>query len=65
MKRYYRSIAQVLLLATVAFLLIRFFPIVIQMTEAAALGIRAFWWMILVFALGGWLIWVLRKRNSG
>ena len=43
----------------------RFFPLAIRLAEGAAVGIREFWWAILVLALSGWLIWVLKKRNSG
>lgn len=65
MKRQLRGFIQILLLAAIVFLLIRFFPFAIQMAEAAALGVRQFWWLVLCVALGGWLIWVLRNRNAG
>ena len=65
MKRQIRGLLQILLLVAVVFLLIRFFPFVVQVGEAAALGLREFWWVVLVLSLGGWLILVLGKRNSG
>lgn len=65
MKMQIRGFLQILFLFAIVLLLIRFFPLAIRMTEAAAMGIRQFWWLVLALALGGWLIRVLRKRNSG
>lgn len=65
MKRQIRGLFQVFFLVAVVALLIRLFPFVAQVGEAAALGLREFWWLILVLSLGGWLIFILRKRNSG
>jgi hypothetical protein len=57
-----RRLIRTLILVGFVFFLIRFFPIAIRAIEAAALGIREFWWVILIFALGGWSVWVLKKR---
>ncbi|MEK6580343.1 MAG: hypothetical protein AABZ55_14045 [Bdellovibrionota bacterium] len=65
MKSQLRGIIQILFLGAVVFLFLRFFPIIARFGEAAALGLREFWWLILVLSLGAWLIWVLRKRNPG
>jgi hypothetical protein len=65
MKRQLLGVLQLLALFAVMIALIRFFPIVVRIGNAAALGIREFWWIVLIFSLGGWLIWFLRKRNSG
>lgn len=65
MKRQFQGILQLGFLLLIVAVLIRFFPLAISAAEAAALGIRQFWWMILVVSLGGWLVWVLSKRNSG
>lgn len=65
MRSYWRGIIQLIVLGVFALLLIRFFPFVARIGEAAVMGLREFWWGILILALGGWLIWVLRKRNSG
>lgn len=65
MKSQIRGFFQILFLLAFVFLLIRFFPLAIRFAEAAAIGIREFWWAVLVLAMGGWLIWVLRNRNSG
>ncbi|MGK5086201.1 hypothetical protein WDW86_01475 [Bdellovibrionota bacterium FG-2] len=64
----FRGILQILFLVGFVLLLLRFFPLVVRLGDAAALGVRGvveFWWVVLLLALGGWLIWVLRKRNSG
>jgi hypothetical protein len=61
----WRSIVQVLFLIFIVVILVRFFPFVVQVGEMAALGLREFWWLILILALAFWLVWVLKKRNSG
>jgi hypothetical protein len=63
--RFWRSALQVSFLLGFILLLVRFFPYVAIIAEGAALGIREFWWAILILALSGWLIWVLRSRNPG
>jgi hypothetical protein len=65
MKAQLRGFLQILFLLGFVLLLIRFFPIMFRLLEAAAIGIREFWWAVLVITLGVWLVWVLRKRNSG
>jgi len=65
MKNQQRGILQIIFLLVFVALLIRLFPLAIRIAESAALGIRQFWWMILILSLGGWLVWVLKKRNSG
>lgn len=65
MQSQLRGFLQLVFLFAIVFLLIRFFPFVVRIGEAAAMGLRQFWWVVLILALGGWLVWVLRKRNSG
>ena len=65
MKSIWRSVRQISFLLLFVFLLVRFFPFFLKMAEAAAIGLREFWWVILVIGLGIWLIYVLRSRNSG
>ncbi|MEK7689767.1 MAG: hypothetical protein AAB425_01975 [Bdellovibrionota bacterium] len=65
MKNLWRGIFQILFLVLFTGLLIRFFPLAIRVSEMAALGLREFWWVVLGLALAGWLVFVLRKRNSG
>ncbi|MGE4108465.1 MAG: hypothetical protein AB7F66_14765 [Bacteriovoracia bacterium] len=65
MKQQLRGIVQVVALCFFAYFLVRLFPLVIRLVEASAMGIRQLWWAVLIVALGGWLIWVFRSRNSG
>ena len=58
-----RGILKLLIFLSVVFLLIRLFPLVVRLTESAAMSIRQFWWLILVFAMAGLVTWVLRKRH--
>lgn len=64
MQSQLRGILQLIFLIAFVILLIRFFPFVVRIGEAAAIGLLQFWWVVLILALGGWLVWVLRKRNS-
>ncbi len=65
MKARSRGLFQLIFLLVFVFVLIRFFPVLARIAQAAALGSVELGWIILVFALGGWLVWVLSKRNSG
>jgi hypothetical protein len=53
----------VLLGATVVLLLL--FPAALRFVEAAARELRYLWWLILLLALGGWLIWGVGRRPKG
>jgi hypothetical protein len=59
----YRRISQLIVLIAVVFLLIRFFPYAVKAVEAAALGVREFWWLILVLVFSGWIFLLSRKKN--
>lgn len=65
MNRTVRGLIQLLALVAIAFGLLRLFPLMLRLSEIAALSLGSFWWVVLALALGAWLIWVLRKRNSG
>lgn len=39
------------------------FPFVARYIEGAALSLRRFWWVILLFVMTGWAVWTLSKRN--
>lgn len=65
MNRTLRGLIQLLALVAIAFGLLRLFPLMLRLSEIAALSLGSFWWVVLALALGAWLIWVLRKRNSG
>jgi uncharacterized membrane-anchored protein len=53
---------QVLLLVAVIVGLIFVFPRAFAFVEMAARELRYFWWVILLLALAGWLIWGFKKR---
>lgn len=55
-------VSQLIILIAVVFLLIRFFPFAVRAAEAAALGVREFWWLILVLVFAGWLFSLLKKQ---
>lgn len=42
--------------------LILIFPKAYAFAEMAARELRYFWWLILLLALAGWLIWGFKKR---
>jgi hypothetical protein len=42
--------------------LIVVFPKAYAFAEMAARELRYFWWLILLLALAGWLIWGFKKR---
>jgi hypothetical protein len=54
---------QVLLLVAVIVGLIFVFPRAFAFVEMAARELRYFWWVILLLALAGWLIWGFKKRS--
>ena len=53
---------QLVFLVLVIVGLILFFPRALAFTEMAARELRYFWWLILLLALAGWLIWGFKKR---
>jgi hypothetical protein len=57
-----RAGAQVLVLVVVIGGLILLFPKAYAFTEMAARELRYFWWLILLLALGIWLIWGFKRR---
>ncbi len=65
MRRQLNGFLQLLFLFAVVFVLIRLFPLAVRLGGAITPGLLEFWWIVLIFVLGGWLIWVTRKRNSG
>jgi hypothetical protein len=65
MKAERKSFLQIILLVGFVIILIRLFPIFIRLIEVAAFDLIRFWWVVLILALLGWLVYVLRKRNPG
>ena len=54
----------VLVIVVIALALL--FPPVLAVVEMAARELRVFWWVILLVALGAWMVWGLgRKREEG
>ena len=57
-----RAFLQFGTLVFVGLLLVFVFPRAAAWAEMAAREIRYLWWLILLVALGGWLIWAGRRR---
>lgn len=57
-----RAFLQVVILVGVIGGLILAFPRAYAFAEMAARELRYFWWLILLLALAGWLIWGFKKR---
>ena len=57
-----RTFLQLAILVLVIGGLILFFPRALAFTEMAARELRYFWWLILLLALAGWLMWGFKKR---
>jgi len=60
-----RAILQCGVLVGVAVLLFLAFPATLRFAERAARELRYLWWLILLLALGGWLIWGVGRRPRG
>jgi hypothetical protein len=58
----FQAFIQAVLLVLVVLVLMLLFPGVLAFVQQAALEIRYLWWLILLVALGGWLIWAGRRR---
>lgn len=52
-----RAFVQFLVLLVVMGLLLIVFPAALKFIEMAARELRYLWWLILLVALGAWLIW--------
>ena len=57
-------IAGIGLLVVVAFVLILLFPPALAFVEVAARQLRYLWWLVLLLALGIWLIFGARKSKN-
>lgn len=53
---------QAVILVAIILGLILLFPRALAFVEMAARELRYFWWVILLLALAGWLIWGFKKR---
>ena len=57
-----RAFLQIVVLLVVIGGLILIFPKAYAFAEMAARELRYFWWLVLLLALAGWLIWGFKKR---
>jgi hypothetical protein len=57
-----RASLQLGLLALLILGLLLLFPRALGFVEMAARELRYFWWLILLVALAGWLIWAGRRQ---
>ena len=57
-----RALLQTAVFLGVCLGLFLIFPRSFAFTEMAARELRYFWWLILLVALAGWLIWGFKKR---
>lgn len=44
--------------------IVRFFPVIARMIQAAAIAARTFWWLILPVLVIGWVSWRRYRRGS-
>jgi hypothetical protein len=59
-----RLIWQAIVLVAVVTALFLLFPRAFAFVEMAARELRYFWWLVLLLALAGWLIWGYRRRSK-
>jgi hypothetical protein len=57
-----RASAQIVVLAGVFLLLFLLYPPALAFAELAAREIRYLWWVVLLVALAGWLIWGVSRK---
>ncbi|MHB1307904.1 MAG: hypothetical protein ACYDC1_11530 [Limisphaerales bacterium] len=59
-----RALWQIGLLIAVLVGLVLLFPPALVFVEMAARELRYLWWLILLVALGVWLIWASRRKSG-
>ncbi len=52
-----RALLSLLFLLAFAAFLFLLFPFALAFLETAARNLRYLWWLVLLLALGGWLLW--------
>jgi hypothetical protein len=57
-----RGLWRLLVLLVVMLLLFLLFPAAVRFAEGAAGSVMRLWWLILLLALGVWLIWGVGRR---
>ncbi|MDI1251164.1 MAG: hypothetical protein PSV13_20040 [Lacunisphaera sp.] len=55
---------QLLVLLIAAVVLMMIFPSALRFAEGAAMELRALWWLVLLVALGVWLIWGTTRKSK-
>jgi len=58
----FRAFLQVCALLFVLLILFLLFPAAFRFAEGAARSVVRLWWLVLLFALGVWLIWGVGRR---
>jgi hypothetical protein len=58
----HRAALQIVVLLGVLLALVAVFPRALAFVEMAARELRYLWWLILLIALGIWLIWGIGRR---
>ena len=58
-----RGCLQLLLLLAVVVGLFLLFPSALRFAEGAARSVVRLWWLVLLLALGAWLIWGVGRRR--
>jgi len=58
------ALLRLLILVAVIVVLAWIFPPVLRFVEMAARELRYFWWLILLLALAGWLIWGVGRKKK-
>lgn len=59
-----RTLATSLALVAVLVALVLLFPRALAFVELAARELRYFWWLVLIVALGGWLVWGVGRKSD-
>jgi hypothetical protein len=64
MTPFQRAVARLTVLLVVLVALALLFKPVLIFVEMAAVELRYFWWLILMLALAGWLIWGVGRKSK-
>ncbi|HVY72330.1 MAG TPA: hypothetical protein VHH73_20515 [Verrucomicrobiae bacterium] len=58
----FRALVQLTILLLTAIFLLRVFPAALAFVELAGREIRYLWWLVLLVALGIWLVWGINQK---
>ena len=53
-----------ILMLSLVFALVRFFPVIIRAIQAAAIGASVYWWAIPPVLVVSWVLWRMLRRGS-